>query len=88
MTANKSSKATARAGGGKAARDVSERSVTSGTERVRESAGGGWGWGGFFHSSVTFYQQDSEDLSAVFKVTHGRFTCMSLSSGHSGPPPL
>lgn len=41
MTANKSSKATARAGGGKAARDVSDRSVTSGTERVRESGGGG-----------------------------------------------
>lgn len=40
MTANKSSKATARAGGGKAARDVSDRSVTSGTERVRESGGG------------------------------------------------
>lgn len=36
MTANKSSKATARAGGGKAARDVSDRSVTSGTERVKE----------------------------------------------------
>lgn len=47
MTANKSSKATARAGGGKAARDVSDRSVTSGTERVRE-----WVWGGaggYFH---------------------------------------
>lgn len=46
MTANKSSKATARAGGGKAARDVSDRSVTSGTERVRESRGGS---GGYFH---------------------------------------
>lgn len=85
MTANKSSKATARAGGGKAARDVSDRSVTSGTEWVIIGGGGG------FHSSVTFYQQDTEDLSAVFKVTHGSFTRMSLSSGHSGhsgPPPL
>lgn len=32
MTANKSSKAAARAGGGKAARDIPDRSVTSGTE--------------------------------------------------------
>lgn len=48
MTANKSSKAVARAGEGKAVRDIPDRSVTSGTEKGRD--------GSFFHSSLMFYQ--------------------------------
>lgn len=47
MTANKSSKAVARAGDGKAAREIPDRSVTSGTEK-----GHGGGGGRFFHSSL------------------------------------
>lgn len=54
MTANKSSKAVARAGDGKAARDIPDRSVTSGTERDRVGRGGG---GSFtLHSLFMFYQ--------------------------------
>lgn len=41
MTANKSLKAVARAGDGKAARDIPDRSVTSGTEKGQSGGGGG-----------------------------------------------
>lgn len=40
MTANKSSKAVARAGDGKAAREIPDRSVTSGTEKGHSGGGG------------------------------------------------
>lgn len=80
MTANKSSKAVARAGDGKAAREIPDRSVTSGTEK-RHSTGGG---------SVTLHSLwNVGSVCTVFAVV-----CYSwkfyviLNSGHSGPPPL
>lgn len=48
MTANKSLKAVARAGDGKAARDIPDRSVTSGTETEKK--------GTECHSLFMFYQ--------------------------------
>lgn len=67
MTANKSSKAVARAGDGKAARDIPDRSVTSGTETDRKGQSG-WGRGGFFHSSLFIHVLPVWNLRSVCTV--------------------